>query len=128
MTNLGTISPRLMAKTIVTAVMPSAIVALTRSNVVCAPLASCRRPLAALKTYTPGSIDTTEAKPMAANGMCQWRATGVMISPTARQATKAPIAALELSTASAPHRSAWANMPTATGHANMCIGVEKKTL
>ena len=34
-----------------------------------------------------------------------------------RQATRAPVAALEPSTVSAAHRSAWASMPTATGQA-----------
>jgi hypothetical protein len=93
-------SPKLIAKMVIKAVKPSAIVALSNSNVVWDPLASCRRPLAVLNSKTPGIIDTTAAKPMAANGMCQRRATGVRISPTIRQATKAPVAALEPSTVS----------------------------
>ena len=63
--------PKLIAKVMIMAVMPSAIVALIRSNVVCEPLAICRRPLAILNRNTPGIIDTTEAKPIAANGMCE---------------------------------------------------------
>ena len=73
----GVMRPKLIAKVMITAVMPLAIVALIRSNVVCDPLAICRSPLAILKRKTPGIIDTTEAKPMAANGMCERRATGV---------------------------------------------------
>jgi len=49
----------------------------------------------------PGIIDTTEAKPMAANGMCQRRETGARIRPTVKQATKAPVAALDPSIVSA---------------------------
>jgi hypothetical protein len=85
-------------------------------------------PLAILNRKTPGIIDTTETKPMAANGMCDRRETGVRISPTMRQATKAPVAALEPSTASDHHLRAWASVPTATGQASMWSGVEKKTL
>ena len=44
----GTMRPRLVAKTIMAAVAPSAIVALRSSNVVCEPSTSCRNPLAAL--------------------------------------------------------------------------------
>ena len=109
--------------------MPSAIVALSSSSVVCEPSgksAGGRSPSGTGKT--PGIIDTTEAKPMAANGMCRRRATGVRISPTTRQATNAPVAAPNPSTASATHLKAWASMPTATGQASICSGVEKKTL
>src|SRR3989454_1108417 len=42
----GTMRPKLIAKIIVMAVMPSAIVALMSSNVACEPSASCSRPLA----------------------------------------------------------------------------------
>jgi hypothetical protein len=45
-----------------------------------------------------------------------------------RQATEAPIVALEQSTTSNHHLKAWASMPTATGQAIMYSGVEKKTL
>ena len=65
----GTMTPKLIARMIVTAVIPSAIVAPKSSKVVCALLASCRRPLAILNRKMPGIIDTTEAKPMAANGI-----------------------------------------------------------
>ena len=65
----GTMRPKLIAKMIVIAVMPSAIVAPTSSKVVFKLLVSCRRPLAIQNRKTPGIIDTTEAKPMAANGI-----------------------------------------------------------
>jgi len=65
----GTMRPKLIVKMIVMAVTPSAIVALMSSNVVCEPSASCTSPLAILNRKTPGIIETTEAKPMAANGM-----------------------------------------------------------
>src|ERR1700730_16952648 len=94
MANFGTMRPKLIAKIIVTAIIPSAVVALISSPVECEPSASCARPLAILNRRTPGNIDTTEAKPMAAKGMGQRRATGVRISPTTRQAAKAPVAAL----------------------------------
>ena len=117
-----------IAKMITMAVMPSAMVALMSSKVVCEPTTSCTRPLAILNRKTPGIIDTTAAKPMAVNGMCDRRATGVRISPTIRQATKAPDAALRPSSVSANHRSAWASMPTATGQTSIGNGVEKKML
>src|SRR5271168_4999136 len=120
--------PKLIARIIMMAVNPSAVVALKSSGVICEPFASCRRPLAIRNRKTPGIMDTTEAKPMAANGMCQRRETGVRISPTKRHATKAPVAALAPSMASATHRSAWATMPTATGQASIYSGVEKKTV
>jgi hypothetical protein len=78
----GTISPKLIARMIVMAVIASESVALTSSGVAREPPASCTSPLAVLNRKTPGIIDTTEAKPIAANGMCQWRETGVRISPT----------------------------------------------
>ena len=93
MTIFGVMRPKLMAKVMSMAVMPSAIVALINSNVVWEPLAICTRPLAILKRKTPGIIDTTAAKPIAANGMCERRATGVRTRPTIRQAIKAPVAA-----------------------------------
>ena len=69
MTIFGTMRLKLIAKIILIAVMPSAIVAPKSSKVVFKLLASCRRPLAALNRKTPGIIDTTEANPMAANGI-----------------------------------------------------------
>ena len=80
------------------------------------------------RTATPGIIDTTEAKPMAANGMCVRRETGVRISPTTAQATKAPVATPKPSTVMAVHLRAWASIPTATGQGSILIGVEKKIL
>src|SRR5260370_5647806 len=76
MANFGTMRPKLIAKIIVTAIMPSAAVALMSSNVLCEPSASCTRPLAILNRKTPGIIDTTEAHPTAAKGMCHLRETG----------------------------------------------------
>src|SRR5260221_2131231 len=124
----GTRRPTLIAKMIATAVMPSASVSLMSASVVCEPSASCTRPLAILNRKTPGIIETTEAKPMAANGMCQRCATGVRISPTTKQTTKAPIAALEPSTVMDHHLRAWASMPAATRHGSMCSRAVKKTL
>lgn len=49
----GIMRPKLIAKLIEMAVMPSAIVALMSSNVVCDPSRSCTRPLAILNTKTP---------------------------------------------------------------------------
>ena len=49
MTNFGTMRPKLIAQIIIIAVMPSAIVELINSNVVCPPPAICIRPLAILK-------------------------------------------------------------------------------
>ena len=69
----------------VAAVKPSAIVNLSSSNVVRDPSASCTSPLAILNRNTPGIIDTTEANPMAANGICVRRETGVRITPTTAQ-------------------------------------------
>jgi len=48
------------------------------------------------------------------------------MSATATQATNARVAAPKPNWVSATHRKAWAHMPTATGHATMCSGVEKK--
>ena len=69
MTTFGTVRPKLIANMIVMAVMPSAIVAARSSRVVFELLESSSRPLVILKRKTPGIIDTTEAKPMAANGI-----------------------------------------------------------
>jgi hypothetical protein len=77
---------------------------------------------------TPGIIETTEAKPIAAKGICHRRETGVMITPTMRHATNAPVAALAPSALSATHLRAWATVPTATGHGSIFSGEEKKTL
>jgi hypothetical protein len=60
--------------------------------------------------------------------MCVRRETGVRITATATQATKAPVTALKPNWVSAAHRKACPNIPTATGHGSMCSGVEKKTL
>ena len=94
MINFGTISPKLIAKIMRMATEPSASVAPMSSHVLCELLVNCTRPLAILNMKTPGIIETTEAKPMAAKGMLHRRETGVMIKPTMRQATNAPVAAL----------------------------------
>ena len=69
MTSLGTITPKVIARMIVKAIMPSATVAPKSCKLAFALLASSRRPLDILKRKTPGIIETTEAKPMAANGI-----------------------------------------------------------
>ena len=84
----GMMRPKLMAKMMVLAVTPSAIVVLISSNVAWQLSASCTSPLAILNRKTPGIIETTEAKPMAANGICQRRATGVRNSATVKPATR----------------------------------------
>ena len=69
MTTLGTMTPKLIARMIVKAIMPFATVAAKSGKVAFALLASCTRPLDILKRKTPGISETTEAKPMAANGI-----------------------------------------------------------
>src|SRR5215510_3689743 len=128
MINFGTMSPKLIAKIMRKAIEPSASVAPMSSHVLCELLVSCRRPLAILNMKTPGIIETTEAKPMAAKGMCQRRETGAMITPTVRHATNAPVAALAPSAVSATHLRAWATAPTAIGQGSIFRGEEKKTL
>src|SRR5262249_50100385 len=128
MINFGMMSPKLIAKIMRTAVEPSARVAPISSHVLCELLLSCKSPLAILNMKTPGIIETTEAKPMAAKGMCHRREAGVRITPTLRHATNAPIGALAPRALSVPHLSAWATAPTATGQGSIFRGEEKKTL
>src|SRR5262245_51128328 len=128
MINFGTISPKVIARITSRAIEPSASVASMSSHVLCELLVSCKRPLAILNIRTPGIIETTEAKPMAAKGMCQRRETGAMITPTMRHAANAPVAALAPSELSATHLSAWAAAPTAIGQGSIFRGEEKKTL
>src|SRR5262249_669132 len=98
------------------------------SHVLCELLVSWTSPLAILNMKTPGIIETTEAKPMAAKGMRQRRETGVRISPTIRHATNAPVTALAPSPVRTTHLRAWATVPTATGQGSIFRGEEKKTL
>ena len=70
-------------------------------------------------------MDNSLAKPMAANGGCRRRATGVMTNLAEMEATSTAIAALEWNRVSAGHLSAWAITPTATGQASMRRGMEK---
>src|SRR5215469_568940 len=128
MTNIGTISPKLIAKIMRMAVEPSANVAPMSSHVLWELLVSCTRPLAILNMKTPGIIETTEAKPIAAKGMRQRRETGAMSMPTIKQATNAPVAVLAPSVVSTNHLRAWATAPTITGQTSIFGGVEKKTL
>src|SRR5215470_2158700 len=128
MINFGTRSPKLIAKIIRMAVEPSASVAPMSSQVLCELLVSCTSPLAILNMNTPGIIETTEAKPMAANGMRQRRETGVRIRPTIRHAINAPVAALTPNAVSVTHLRAWAAAPTATGQGIIFRGEEKKVL
>ena len=128
MTNFGTMSPKVIAKMMRTAAEPLPIVATMSSPVLFELSPSCIRPLAIRKRKTPGIIDTTDAKPIAAKGMCQRRETGVRTSPTMRHATKAPVGALAPKRVSAVHLSAWATMPTAVGQPSVRSGMEKKML
>src|SRR6516165_9611379 len=128
MISFGTMSPKLIAKIMRTATEPSASVAPMSSHVLCELLVSCISPLAILNMKTPGIIETTEAKPMAAKGMRQRRDTGVRVTPTMRHATNAPIGALAPSAVSANHLREWAAAPTATGQGSIFRGEEKKTL
>src|SRR4029077_5518389 len=121
-------SPKLLAKIMRMAIEPSANVAPMRSHVLCELLVSCTRPLAILNMKTPGIIETTEAKPMAAKGIFQRRETGGRIAPTMRDAINAPVAALAPSAVSATHLRAWATVPTATGQGSIFRGEEKKIL
>ena len=62
---------------------------------------------ASVKSHPPAALrrlDTTDAKPMAAKGMCVLREIGVRINATTTQATKAPVAALKPNRVSAAHR------------------------
>src|SRR5262249_60410936 len=77
---------------------------------------------------TPGIMETTEAKPTAAKGICQRRDTGVMTTPTAKHATNAPIGAPAPNVVSFNHLMAWATAPTAIGHGSIFRGEEKKIL
>src|SRR5690348_17675027 len=113
---------------IVAAVIPSNMVARTASKVVCGSLAICHSPLAILNMKTPGIIDTTDANPMAAKGMCLRREIGVRINATAMQAINAPAATPRPSSLSTAQRKAWAAMPTTIGQGSMERGVEKNTL
>src|SRR5215472_1890681 len=128
MINIGTMSPKVIAKIMRMAIEPSASVAAMSSHVLYELLVSCTRPLAILNMKTPGIIETTEAKPMAAKGICQRRDTGVRITPTKRHAINAPLGALTSNAVSATHLRAWATAPTATGQGSIFRGVEKKTL
>lgn len=69
MANFGRMRPNPIARMIVTAVIAFATVAPDSSEGAFESWASCVRPLAILNRKTPGIIDTTEAKPMAANGI-----------------------------------------------------------
>ena len=93
MISFGTMSPKLIAKIMRAATEASAMVAPMSSHVLCKPWVSCARPLAILNMNTPGIMETTDAKPTAAKGICQRRDTGVRITPTTRHATNAPVAA-----------------------------------
>src|SRR5581483_6796680 len=88
---------------------------------------SCTRPLAILNMNTPGIIETTELKPIAAKGIREWRDTGVRITPVTRHAINVPVAALSPNAVSANHLRAWTAAPTATGHGSIFRGEEKKT-
>ena len=61
--------PQLIARMMLTAVTPSPTVVLKSSSVVFPLSAICTRPLAILNRNTPGIIETTDANPIAANGI-----------------------------------------------------------
>src|SRR6516165_3682977 len=113
-----------MARMIMNAVIASAAVAPSRSTVGGVPSAICDRPLAILKRYTPGSIETTDAKPTPANGICQRRETGVRTRATNAHAIRAPLATPAPNKEIEAQRAACASMPTATGHGHIFSGVE----
>ena len=69
MINFGTMRPNPIARMIVTAVIASVMVAPHSPEGAFDSWASCIRPLAIRNRNTPGIIDTTEAKPIAANGI-----------------------------------------------------------
>src|SRR5215831_1288243 len=128
MINFGTISPKLIAKIMRMATEPSASVAPISSHVLCELLVNCTRPLAILNMKTPGIIETTEAKPMAAKGMLHRRETGVMIKPNDEAGDKCTRCCARPSAVSATHLRAWATVPTATGQGSILRGEEKKIL
>ena len=74
----------------------------------------------------PGIIETTAEKPSAANGRCRRLATGVTMTLTMMQATKAPVATLADAIEITAQRTACANMPTAIGNGSRRHGIEKK--
>lgn len=76
MTSFGKIRPTLIARVTTMTVAPSAMVPLMSPSVAREPWTICSRPEANLRRKLPGSIETTEAKPIAANGMRKRRATG----------------------------------------------------
>src|SRR5262249_28672982 len=85
--------PIVMPRMISVAVMPSAMIDRISSNVVLSVLANWTRPLAIRNSKTPGMSATTDANPIAANGMCHWRAIGVSSRPTASDASAALVVA-----------------------------------
>jgi hypothetical protein len=128
MINFGAISPKLIAKIIRIAAAPSASVASRRSHVRGEVYVSCKSPLAILNMKIPGTIETTEANPTAAKGICQRRETGARITPTMRHATNTPIGVLAPSDVSTTHLKACATEPTPTGQGSIFRGEEKKIL
>src|SRR5215813_3865682 len=67
--SFGMMRPKLIAKMTLIAVTPLAIVSSRIDELVFELLANWTSPLAILNRKTPGINDTTEAKPMAANGI-----------------------------------------------------------
>src|SRR5580698_2323974 len=76
----------------------------------------------------PGIIETTEAKPTAANGNRSLRAIGTSTIPTKRQASPLAAALLSSKCDMAQYRTACAPMPITTGYTNICAGMVKKML
>jgi hypothetical protein len=128
MASLGTMRPKLIARMMRAAVMASAAVPAMSATVVCELSATLFEPArhpekesARHQRDDGGEADGRERHVPTARHRCQDQSD-------TRQATKAPVAALAPRMASAPHLSAWASMPTATGQGSICSGVEKKML
>src|SRR6266852_2213102 len=88
--NFGAIRPNPIANRIRIAVEPSARTARARLGGVLAPSSAiCTSPAAIRKRKTPGISETTAVKAIAAKGSRRRLASGVITSPTKRQARNA---------------------------------------
>jgi len=124
--HFGTMRPRLIARIIMSAVIPFETISLSRAGVSVGPPPICTRPTSRSEDVDPGINDTTEAKPIAANGM--WRRCDSRREncPPTKHATRAPVATPIPRTEIAAQRRAWASMPIASGHVSILKGIEKK--
>src|SRR4029434_9007907 len=126
---LGTIRPKVIARIIRKAVVPSAIV-WTSSSGDALPARALRltKPPAIRNRNTPGSRDTTEAKAKAANGSRSRSAIGETMVPTTRHATSAPVSTLAPDTEIGAQRAAVARIPITTGIGTIRHGMAKNVL